>query len=94
MRPPTRGSATDGIESCACELRAFQGQAHGTGDIKTIERDTDRANFCGADEAVKYGLVDKVLVSRSQVGGCFFVSIVLGNRPEKTGKGRKLTEPA
>jgi ATP-dependent Clp protease, protease subunit len=34
-------------------------------DIKTIERDTDRDNFFGADEAVKYGLVDKVLVSRA-----------------------------
>jgi ATP-dependent Clp protease, protease subunit len=37
-------------------------------EIKTIERDTDRDNFLGADEAVKYGLVDKVLVSRGQVG--------------------------
>ncbi len=37
-------------------------------DIKTIERDTDRDNFFGADEAVKYGLVDKVLVSRAEGG--------------------------
>ena len=37
-------------------------------DMKTIERDTDRDNFFGADEAVKYGLVDKVLVSRAEVG--------------------------
>ena len=37
-------------------------------DIKTIERDTDRDNFFGAGEAVKYGLVDKVLVSRAEVG--------------------------
>src|SRR5262245_55633390 len=36
-------------------------------DIKTIERDTERDNFFGADEAVKYGLVDQVLVSRSEV---------------------------
>jgi ATP-dependent Clp protease protease subunit len=36
-------------------------------DIKTIERDTDRDNFFGAGEAVKYGLVDKVLVSRAEV---------------------------
>jgi ATP-dependent Clp protease protease subunit len=35
-------------------------------DIKTIERDTERDNFFGADEAVKYGLVDKVLVSRTE----------------------------
>jgi len=32
--------------------------------IETIERDTDRDNFMGAEEAVKYGLVDKVLKSR------------------------------
>ena len=37
-------------------------------DIKTIERDTDRDNFFGADEAVTYGLVDKVLVSRAEGG--------------------------
>src|SRR5262247_512262 len=36
-------------------------------DMKTIERDTDRDNFFGAEEAVKYGLVDKVLVSRNEV---------------------------
>jgi len=36
-------------------------------DIKTIERDTERDNFFGADEAVKYGLVDQVLVSRAEV---------------------------
>ena len=35
-------------------------------DIKTVERDTDRDNFFGAHEAVKYGLVDKVLVSRDR----------------------------
>ncbi len=36
-------------------------------EIKTIERDTERDNFFGAEEAVKYGLVDKVLVSRAEV---------------------------
>ena len=33
-------------------------------DIKTIERDTDRDFFMGSQEAVKYGIVDKVLVAR------------------------------
>lgn len=33
---------------------------------ETIERDTDRDNFLSAEESVKYGLVDKVLVSRSE----------------------------
>jgi len=37
-------------------------------DMKTIEHDTDRDNFFGAGEAVNYGLVDKVLVSRAEVG--------------------------
>lgn len=30
-------------------------------DLKTLERDTDRDNFMAADEAVKYGLIDKVI---------------------------------
>ena len=33
-------------------------------DLATIEKDTDRDNFMGADEACKYGLVDKVIASR------------------------------
>ncbi len=32
--------------------------------IKTIQKDTDRDNFMSADEAAKYGLIDKVLVKR------------------------------
>lgn len=32
--------------------------------ISTVEKDTDRDNFMPADEAVKYGLVDKVITSR------------------------------
>lgn len=31
-------------------------------DIEVIERDTDRDNFMSAEEAVEYGLIDKVLV--------------------------------
>jgi ATP-dependent Clp protease protease subunit len=34
--------------------------------LKTIEADTDRDNFMTAQEAVKYGLVDKVLDSRKK----------------------------
>ena len=33
---------------------------------EAIERDTDRDNFLSAEESVKYGLVDKVLLSRSE----------------------------
>jgi ATP-dependent Clp protease protease subunit len=36
-------------------------------EIRTIERDTERDNFFGADDAVTYGLVDQVLVSRTEV---------------------------
>jgi len=32
--------------------------------MEVIQKDTDRDFFMGAEEAVKYGLVDKVLVSR------------------------------
>ena len=34
--------------------------------IQTIEKDTDRDNFLSADQAVTYGLVDKVLISRAE----------------------------
>ena len=44
--------------------------AHHTGQsIKTIEKDTDRDNFMSGEEAVKYGLVDKVLSSRTDIAG-------------------------
>ena len=67
-----QGQATD-IEIHAKEIlylrqRLNEILARHTGqDIKTIERDTERDNFFGAEEATKYGLVDKVLVSRSEV---------------------------
>src|SRR5471030_1262944 len=34
-------------------------------NVDTIAKDTDRDNFHSAEEAVKYGLVDKVLTSRA-----------------------------
>ena len=33
-------------------------------DVETIEKDTDRDNFFGAEEAVEYGLIDEVLSKR------------------------------
>ena len=33
--------------------------------IETIDKDTDRDNFLSADQAVQYGLIDKVLVNRT-----------------------------
>ncbi|MEY3154470.1 MAG: ATP-dependent Clp endopeptidase proteolytic subunit ClpP, partial [Pseudomonadota bacterium] len=34
--------------------------------IERIERDTDRDNFMSADDAVSYGLIDRVLSNRSE----------------------------
>jgi ATP-dependent Clp protease protease subunit len=65
-----QGQASD-IEIHAREIlylreRLNQLLAKHTGqDIERIQRDTDRDNFLSAEEAVKYGLVDQVLVSRS-----------------------------
>lgn len=33
-------------------------------DLATIEKDTDRDNFMGAEEACRYGLIDRVITSR------------------------------
>ncbi|MBL0141351.1 MAG: ATP-dependent Clp endopeptidase proteolytic subunit ClpP [Betaproteobacteria bacterium] len=41
--------------------------AHTGQTIEVIDRDTDRDNFMGAEEAVKYGLVDTILTTRAQV---------------------------
>jgi len=34
--------------------------------IEQIERDSDRDRFMGAEEAVKYGLIDRVLTNRTE----------------------------
>jgi ATP-dependent Clp protease, protease subunit len=40
--------------------------AHHTGQpIKTIEKDTDRDYFMSAEEALKYGLIDKIITKRA-----------------------------
>jgi len=63
------GQASD-IEIHAKEVlflkkRLNEMMAQHTGQtIEVIERDTDRDNFMGAEDAVKYGLVDKVLTKR------------------------------
>jgi ATP-dependent Clp protease, protease subunit len=33
-------------------------------DIEKVARDTDRDNFMSADEALTYGLIDKVMTKR------------------------------
>ena len=65
-----QGQASD-IEIHAKEIlflkvRLNEIMAHHTGKpIDVIEKDTDRDNFLSAAQAVEYGLVDKVLVSRA-----------------------------
>ncbi|WP_459995802.1 ATP-dependent Clp endopeptidase proteolytic subunit ClpP [Marinitoga arctica] len=36
-------------------------------DIKIIEKDTDRDYFMSAEEALEYGLIDKVITSRKEI---------------------------
>jgi ATP-dependent Clp protease, protease subunit len=66
-----QGQASD-IEIHAREIlflksRLNEIMAKHTGQkIETVEKDTDRDNFLSADQAVQYGLVDKVLVSRTE----------------------------
>lgn len=66
-----RGQASD-IEIHAKEILYLKSRLnqmlakHSGKTLEEIERDTDRDNFMGADEAVKYGLVDKVLSSRNE----------------------------
>jgi ATP-dependent Clp protease protease subunit len=64
-----QGQATD-IDIHAREILRMRSDlnrllAQHTGKpIETIEQDTERDNFMGAEEAVKYGLIDKVLERR------------------------------
>ena len=66
-----QGQASD-IEIHAREIlylkkRLNEILAHHTGQkIEQIERDTDRDTFLAGEDAVKYGLVDKVLNRRSE----------------------------
>jgi len=67
-----QGQATD-IEIHAKEILYLRARlneilAKHTGKpVDTIQRDTERDFFMGAQDAVKYGIVDKVLVSRENV---------------------------
>lgn len=66
-----RGQASD-IEIHAKEILYLKARLnemlakHSGKTLEEIGRDTDRDNFMSADEAVKYGLVDKVLTNRSE----------------------------
>jgi ATP-dependent Clp protease, protease subunit len=66
-----QGQASD-IEIHAKEILFLKGRlneilAKHTGQkMETIEKDTDRDNFLSSTQAVTYGLVDKVLTSRTE----------------------------
>ena len=38
--------------------------SHTGQDYETVARDTDRDNYMTADEALKYGLIDKIIEAR------------------------------
>lgn len=64
-----QGQATDieihTQEILSMRLTLNQLLSHHTGrKLKEIEKDTDRDNFMSADQAAKYGLVDKVIDTR------------------------------
>jgi len=65
----TRGQATDikihaeRILKMRDKLNKIMSEASGQ-PIEILEKDTDRDNFMSADEAVEYGLIDKVVTSR------------------------------
>src|SRR5579864_2986412 len=65
-----QGQASD-IEIHAKEILFLRGRlneimAKHTGQkIETIEKDTDRDNFLSADQAMHYGLIDRVLTART-----------------------------
>jgi len=69
-----QGQASD-IEIHAKEIiylrkRLNQILADRTGQpLERIERDTERDNFMSADEALEYGLIDKVMTSRTEATG-------------------------
>ena len=66
-----RGQASDieihAKETLFLKRRLSEIMAKHTGQpFETIERDTDRDNFLSAEDAQKYGIIDRVLANRSE----------------------------
>nr|WP_281281804.1 MULTISPECIES: ATP-dependent Clp endopeptidase proteolytic subunit ClpP [Denitromonas] len=65
-----QGQASD-IEIHAREILTLRSRLnkmladHSGQSIEQVEKDTDRDNFMSAEEAVRYGIIDKVLTSRA-----------------------------
>ncbi len=71
----SEGTATD-LERHALEFRRLKRRLneillhHSGRSLEEIERDTDRDTFMAAEDAAKYGLVDRVLTRMEQgIGG-------------------------
>ena len=67
-----RGQASDiaihAKETLFLKNRLNEIMAKHTGQpIETVEKDTDRDNFLSAEEAQKYGIIDRILENRTQV---------------------------
>lgn len=68
-----RGQATD-VEIHAKEMKRIKGMLNGilaenTGkNLKTVTAATERDNFMTPEEALEFGLIDKVLTSRKDMG--------------------------
>ncbi len=66
-----QGQSSD-IEIHAKEILYLRGKlnailAHHTGKTaEEIDRDTERDNFMSADQSVEYGMIDKVINSRTE----------------------------
>jgi len=66
----SQGQATD-IDIHAREILTLRQRLneilsrHTGQSLETIARDTERDNFMSSEDAVSYGLIDKVLVSRA-----------------------------
>ncbi|HSI24896.1 MAG TPA: ATP-dependent Clp endopeptidase proteolytic subunit ClpP, partial [Methylotenera sp.] len=64
------GQSSD-IQIHAKEIMYLRGKlnailAHHTGrSVEEIDRDTERDNFMGAEDSVKYGMIDKVIANRA-----------------------------
>ena len=67
----SRGMASD-IQIQAQEIQSLKGLLNGvlperTGrTIEEVTRDTDRDNYMSPEEALKYGLIDKILTHRTE----------------------------
>jgi ATP-dependent Clp protease, protease subunit len=67
-----RGQASDiaihAKETLYLKNRLNEIMAKHTGQpIETVEKDTDRDNFLSAEEAQKYGIIDRILENRTQI---------------------------